>query len=455
MNINSIKKNEVIKKGRLDEATYFLSFIQEAYDNQLLSDKMLEDIQNQGVQLLANQTKAFTRGESSSVRIEVAQGIMNSIFYSISIYLKSISDTDEVLSLVTKTSICDLYKMGKQLIDKQIDKTKKLYKSIQLNCIKTENLAYKETLSGISEFFSFYNPEYAAQETPGYIDYPLSIVNINLTGIEYVNSYIKNLYLENEFCQKFSFENIENVLLGYDIHYKNILINIFQRVLTNALGCLISNKKAVELNINTLDFELIKNKLNNITQIELYQLLIDLELQLFKELSIKKSDLKLYITDSIKEIAIRLYAANENNTLEKEFVSFIKYDQNEMFQFQDGIKMEDETFREIADKIRDCENVADKLALIKNSVNSIIDLVDILEGSCLFDSEFTDLFDFLQTPELAMLVKLLPSEMENTTFEFVESEKEWHLMLEAFIKNLSDKDRNEVLNLSEKIIFNC
>lgn len=52
-----------------------------------------------------------------------------------------------------------------------------------------------------------------------------------------------------------------------------------------------------------------------------------------------------------------------------------------VFQFEDGEKLDDESFRTIADEIRECRYVSDKISIIQRDIHSITDLVDILEGS--------------------------------------------------------------------------
>ena len=40
----------------------------------------------------------------------------------------------------------------------------------------------------------------------------------------------------------------------------------------------------------------------------------------------------------------------------------------------------------IADEIRVCRYVSDKIAIIQRELHSIIDLIDILEGDCILDT---------------------------------------------------------------------
>jgi hypothetical protein len=107
--------------------------------------------------------------------------------------------------------------------------------------ISTSNHAYNATLSdnGIGDFLKSYNPDYEAQDTPASIDYQLCNPVARLTGIEFIQKYLENLYIENKFCMKLTPESIHHLLYGYDKGYRDLLINIFEHILTAALGCLL------------------------------------------------------------------------------------------------------------------------------------------------------------------------------------------------------------------------
>jgi len=83
--MNNLEKPQLIKRNDLNQAHYFQSILEKSYSLSLISDSELENIQLQSIELLAKQVERFTGGESSSVKIENAQNIMESIFYTIGI----------------------------------------------------------------------------------------------------------------------------------------------------------------------------------------------------------------------------------------------------------------------------------------------------------------------------------------------------------------------------------
>ena len=115
------------------------------------------------------------------------------------------------------------------------------------------------------------------------------------------------------------------------------------------------------------------------------------------------------------EISARLKSALENNQLESMFVSLKEDYTKQDFQFEEGMKMDDELFRSITEEIKECRYVSDKIALIQRKIHSTIDFIDILEGYCIFDDEFSEIFKSLGDMELALLLGKVPT---YTVFKF-------------------------------------
>ena len=450
--MNNLERQHSIKKEKVNTTYYFQSILQEAYRLKLLTDSEFENIQLQSIQLLAKQTERYTGGESSSVKVEAAQSIMQSIFYCIGIYLKSFSDTDMSIVALKQKPLLELFQHGNKLIEIQLDNAKQLLYALQNDSIVTDNCAYNDTLqNGIPIFFSAYDIDFAAHDTPASIDYPLSNDKMDLVGIEYIYNYLQKLFLENQFCKNFTAYNIHCLLRGYDDHYQDLLINIFELVLTNIVGSVLARKNTVQLNIEPLDIQFLQEILMNLSKNNLDTMLQDASTHLCKELNISDRLLKKHITATIMDLSARLKNALENNGLESIFVSLKENHTQPVFQFEDGEKMDDESFRTIADEIRECRYVSDKIAIIQREIHSITDLIDIFEGYCIFDTEFVEILQSLGDMELALLLKRLPTYMIDSNFHITENEKEWHNRLNCFFYNEIDLTRREsIRELVEK-----
>ncbi|MGV8983145.1 DUF6179 domain-containing protein [Clostridium sp.] len=450
--MNSIEKQYLIKKEKLNQECYLQSILREAYGLKLLTDSELEHIQMQCLQLLAKQTERYTSGDSSSVKVETAESILQSIFYSIGIYLKSFQDTDRSLEVLKQKPIIESYQNGKIIIEALFSSTKEMLYEVQNNIIITDNIAYNDTIKkGIQIFFSSYDVEFAAQDTPGSIDYPLGNDKMELVGIEYISSYLERLSFENEFCNNFTDSDIHCLLRGYDQHYKELLINIFGLVLTNLVGSLLVNKNTLKLNIQPADREYLQEKLANVKKDNLNTMLQDISVQLCKQFNILERSLQKYVAATVMDLSDRLKNAIENNQLETIFISLKENYTQSSFQFEDGMKMNDELFRSIASEIRECRFAGDKITIIKREIHSIIDLIDILEGECIFDNELYEVFKSLGDMELALLLKEVLSYMIGSNYLFIEDEKEWHKKFNCFLKEIDLTRSENIRELSEKI----
>jgi len=450
--MNSLEKQYLIKRENLSEAHYFQSILQEACRLNLLTDLKLEDIEMQSLKLLAAQTERYTFGDSSSVKVETAQKILESIFYCIGVYLKSFQDTDVSLNVLKENPLSMLFQQGRKLIDSKFIAARQMLSIIQTDCIITDNCAYNNTVqSGIEPFFNKYDAEFTAQDAPGSIDYPLSNDKMDLVGIEYIFNYLQKLGLENQFCKNFSAHDITNLLQGYNDHYQDLLINIFELVLTNAIGLVILDKNALKLNIVPSDAKKLDLKFKKISIDQIDTILQKASTQLILELNISNRQLQNYITESLINLLARIKNALEIGKLEYVFINSKENRTQSDFRFEDGEKIEDKLFRKITDEIRGCRFVSDKAAIIKKEIHAISDLTDVLEAYCIFDEEFDEIFKSLNDMELALLSKKIATHIIDSDFHFTENEKEWQNRLKSFLDRIDLSKKRRVTSLAKKI----
>lgn len=452
--MNNLETQNIIKRENLSEQHYFQSILLYAEKLKLLTNKEIESVKLQCIQLLENQTELFTGGNSSSVKVETAQSIMLSIFYCIGIFLKSFSDTDICISEIKHKPLSYMYKEGRKLTENYINRAKDLLKAVKLSRIDTGNEAYNDTIDeGISSFFSDYNADFSAHYTQASIDYPLGNDKMNLDGIEYINDYLSKLLLENEFCKKFSSSDIYSVMKSYSPDFEDLLVNIFQRVLINALGCILLNKNPLKLNIEAGDIKNLQENLETFSGEQLYIQLQKTTQKLFEQLNIIDIELQKYILLNLKDITKSLKNALENDQLNAVFVNFKENGRKSTLEFQDGHKMEDELFRNVSDEIRQCRFVSDKIAIIKKSIHSIIDLKDIFEASCIFEEEFNKVYDSLGNMEIALLLKVIPSDQHNFHIDNIEIESQWQGLLASYLKEMDSDRRDDIIELYNTINY--
>lgn len=401
--MGNIEKISRLDKSKLTNEHYAQSLIEQAYLAGLLSDQELANIQLDCLTLLAKITEQYNNGDSSSIRVEIAEKILNSILFTIGIHLKSCPSPEEAVDVLKKERIDLLYQLGKKQIDNMINTSKFLHSHVISNLLETPNIFYRATIvDGIHGFFKLYRPDFFAQEIHITADYPTDHEVRNLVGIEFIKQYLENIYYENDFCNKFPTDHIHHLLCGYDIDYQNLLINLFEPVFICALGCTLVHIDVKSLQLSFSDVAYLEEIFRNKTEIA-YQLLDALE-ALKIELSLSEPTFQ-YLKKSLKKVGSTIELAITMDTMESVFLVPQYPENTPMLQCSFGNKMDDELYRKIAQDIMCCQSSPAKIRLIKENIHSLADLEDVLLDTELSETEISAIFQELSPAELAAFAK--------------------------------------------------
>lgn len=238
---NGLEKIHVIDRTKLSSELYFESLLAEAHRKTLLSDGDIERLQYECLNLLAYQTERYNGGDSSSIRVEKAQDTMTSILFAIGVWLKTYPNPDDAVAALRRDPVKALYQKGRKRIDTLLSTTKVIHTKLVHQLVDTKNVFYHGTLvGGILGFFRLYYPDYAAHEIHITADYPLYNPAPKLAGIEFMKTYVEAAYCENQFCRFFAAADIHHLLSGYVADYQEQLINIYEPILTPAIGCIVA-----------------------------------------------------------------------------------------------------------------------------------------------------------------------------------------------------------------------
>lgn len=449
----NIKKREIINRDKLSNEFYFNSILQEAYADELLSESDIENIQLQCIELLAYKCKKYNRGESSSIREETAANIMKSNLFTIGLFLKSLSDAECAVQELKTTSIFEIYKKGRELINVKINSANHLYYKVKSNKIVTQNYTYNATLeTGIDSFFEMYNPDYEAYEVSASIDYQLCNPVEDFVGIEFMQKYLENLYLENEFCGYFDPIKIHHLLSGYDEGYKDLLINIFEQVLTAALGCKLARHSVLNLDLKQDEIIKLYYELSEDDD-ELIALKIDKAAEnLLQDLAIKNSSLSKLMAKSLPKITTTIIQAVRTNTLSKTVVSPSNPELKPRIKFLSGVKMDDKKYREFLGELLACRYLSDKLAMIKDNIKSFEDFEDLLLDASFDEEEVFSVLDILGDIEIAALIKRHPYLSEIQAIDLTETEYVLRKYLKAYFDQLKVNRQKQIIEIIGQLI---
>ena len=459
-NLNFINKD--FDSGNLSKYQFTISLIKECVRCEILPENFLYTVQIKIGEILKELMIKFTKGESSSVTVEKAEKFIIGIWYTIDAYMNSLNNIEFSIEVLKNEEVSLMYEKGKNILKEDFIHTKNLYEKVLENKVKTELTAYNDTLKGIEDFFRLYNQDFEPDECDANIDYPLAFDDWNVKGLYYMKNYLWNLYMENEICNKFDNKEINLILKSYgdiyEIDYRDLLVNIFEMTITNAIFSRLSNNNSLEL--KNKDFETLNNNLKNLSEKQvknLISLVVDKIIEDYKLGEFEKEYVKNYEKILIKNTLYELKRDNLRNLLV--ITDNVKKKKNTIMINEENI-LKDDDFKEIIEEILASDNIYDKINIIKNKINSIKDYIDMLKSSCFFEDEYILLFMSLSNMELAILGKYVfygeyrmeKLDITKTLSRKIETKYEWENFYLEYLKSLSeDKLENVEILINENL----
>lgn len=390
-------------------------------------DKML--IEFKIWNFLGKHTERYTMGDSTSVPIEIAEELLNSICFSLGLELRELMNAKELLM---EEDISDLLKASWSKIASLMESGKKLLEEVRKSSSNIENISYKDTLNEIDKFFKKYDYRFFAHKIDCSIDYQLSnAISEKLQGIEYINEYLKALLIENQFCICFDKDNIIYILNSYCSDYKELLINIFEPILTNAIGLDILGVDILTLEISALQRETLLGIFRNLSKTEILVKLESSSKNVCDILGIVDNEKIEYIQKTAVNIYPRIEVGLSTGNIDNIFLSFKYEEELKESEFIDNDTMDNERLRNLINEINDCRFISDKIAMVKEEVNSLSDLVEVL-NLCFWEDEALELFKTLSKEELYIIKHYLDNK-----YEAYSSDSEWEIKFMNYIRGLS------------------
>jgi hypothetical protein len=439
MGMERIERIGKIGRETLSERHYFSSLLEAACNSALLSDADLEGIQFGCLALLARKTERYTNGESSSVPVEVAEGILQSILYTIGLSLKSFPCPDDAIFQLKAQSLEEIYNDGRKRIDLKIRSAKRLHRLVLENLIHTQNRTYRETVvDGIKGFFKIYDADFRADDICITCDYPVCTPLPDLAGIEFIEKYLREIYYENRFCKQFPTAAIHHLLCGYDKNYKELIFNIFQQVFTSAIGCVLAKTDLRALSVSAVQVEQIHSMLLCKLQDDTNAILTGARDALTAALGLSQG-LQGTLKKAQPALSAAVFNAVQYDTLNQLFVQPYYPELYPQIKFSLGEKMDNEKYRALISELRQCRYGDDKLALIREVVHALADLEDLFFDAELSETEIAAVLDTLDAAEIAALVKRHTYEAE--ALDLDEKELQFRASLDGYVRSQQGEKR--------------
>ena len=417
-----------IDPAALSQEQYFQDFFQTACRKKLLNEEEIIRIQTGVLEVFTKEANRYTNDESSSIPVETAQSLLQSITFSMGSYLKNFADVGTQLKILKEKEMFTLFLSGQKTVEQRYEAARELFRRLTDGLMRIDLIAYQDTIrEGLPKFFHDYNVEFAAHENAGDIDYPSFVTVTDLLGVEYMEEYLRRLYLENEFLNYFSAADINHLLIAFDREARHMLINVFELVLINALGCKLLEKEVRILDISAQENVWLREILSKLSTEAREKQLRQAFSALAKELALSE-DLTDYVLPELPTLSDRLSHHLDRNTLSHFFISYENAWQEAYEFLEEGEIMEDHKLRQLIERIENTDVIADKVNLILQEVRSTTDLIELLE-ECFYDGDYEEVFGLLGEAELHMLEKRILYDAGEIPAEDFEPQTEWQKIL--------------------------
>ena len=241
--MDSLERISRIDRSLLSGEHYLSTLLEQAYLTEVLTAPQIEAVQMACLSVLARQTQLYNGMESSSVRVEDAEEILESVLFTIGVCLKEYGNAEDAALALIREGAEALFARGGKRIDRMLKTTKLFHAGLVRRLMETPNVFYRSTVEdGINGFFQLYRPQFGAQQIHITADYPLLHPVADLAGIEFIREYIERVDCENQFCTCFSPVTIHALLCGLPVDYRELPLNLCGPVLTAALGSVLCGK---------------------------------------------------------------------------------------------------------------------------------------------------------------------------------------------------------------------
>ena len=205
------------------------------------------------IDLLAWQTRKYTKGESSSVTVETAQELLSSLRYTLAVVME---ETGMPYKRLLTEELPPLIRQGQAILQDRLEKTKRLWAAVCQTAPDIRNGYYADTLRGIGDYFKRYDLYFFAHQKPPCIDYPLLIAaDESLQGLNFTEQYLKHVLTENLFLRCFDSHEVRELLSAIDGDIEEAYLNLCEQPLTNAMGLALLGRDARRLRIGDAERE--------------------------------------------------------------------------------------------------------------------------------------------------------------------------------------------------------
>lgn len=263
--------------------------------------------------ILGQLAEKYTAFESTSIPCETAEQLMEAVLYCIHEAEQVRKDT---LVPAEGLSARQAYALGAAAVEEKTRAALALYHETLQSFDSYGNRCLYDTFQqGLPEFFKWYDPKFAPQETILTLDYPLLSGLSGQIGIDRIYSFIECIRLEQVFLNGFPEGTVKGILSRYNRQYGSLVENVCEIVLTTLAGHLLAGKPLSEQEFVHEDFLRIRGTFANTGLPQTAQQLKNAVAAFIQEYYDDSAELAAYLSNALENIAFHLKNAAESGTL--------------------------------------------------------------------------------------------------------------------------------------------
>jgi|GEM_PF-468839 len=246
-----------------DIQNYTASLLRLCSVNGLIPEKRQLEIRSELDSTFSETAEQYTKAESSTIPLKIAEQLYSSVLYQCDVYLLSLKSLSKAVEALLNISVKTIISSGRILILQMIEDSKAVFRKAYEKRLALPACEYRYAMDkAFDDFLRNYSARFDARNICTSIDYPLlntAAYDMKSQGVMFILEYYTGIMLENEFCSYFSEKDIADTLVQYGkiyrCKYTDLLFNIAEVLLDNMLTAVLLNKPMFTLSISDKDID--------------------------------------------------------------------------------------------------------------------------------------------------------------------------------------------------------
>jgi hypothetical protein len=269
------------------------------------------------LRLLERRAAIYTMGDSTSMPKYIATDLLRSICFVLGIDPEAQTVPEQLLRIDLERE----FEHRLAEVGKRVEAAERLWRDVCISMPLIPNIALRDTLASIGDFFSHYDYRSMAHDIPCSIDYPLCHpVESSVLGVDYIAEYLRRLMMEARFLELFEIARCERVLAAASTDYIELLVNLYEPVAINAIGFALLGEDPARLTIGDVERKAIAARLESLGDAWRARTLQDAATRTCDALGVSDEDARKYLSAIVPELLPRVEVALAHGSLAGVFV---------------------------------------------------------------------------------------------------------------------------------------